>query len=181
MPYAASAGDTTTVAPAKQVRTYATTWNATWMASCRTDGASTGDTLQQGYYAPNYRRSAIGFNTDPASSSSIYKALQGASVQKVELYLKNVSFYASTGGNAVVDASTLTAAPGSIGSITGRGLARAFKFSVGEGKWVTLTSDMWAGLQDGSTRSLVLLGSTATDYAKFSKTDPPKIRITYNK
>ena len=180
-PYAASSGDTTTVAPAKQVRTYTTTWNATWMASCRTDGASTGDTLQQGYYAPNYRRSAIGFNTDPASSSSIYKALQGASVQKVELYLKNVSFYASAGGNAVVDASTLTAAPGSIGAITGRGLARAFKFSVGEGKWVTLNSDMWAGLKDGSTRSLVLLGSTVTDYAKFSKTDPPKIRITYSK
>lgn len=180
-PYAASSGDTTTVAPAKQVRTYTTTWNATWMASCRTDGASTGGTLQQGYYAPNYRRSAIGFNTDPASSSSVYKALQGASVQKVELYLKNVSFYASAGGNAVVDASTLTAAPGSIGAITGRGLARAFKFSVGEGKWVTLTSDMWAGLQDGSTRSLVLLGSAATDYAKFSQTDPPKIRITYNK
>ena len=180
-PYAASSGDTTTVAPPKQVRTYTTTWNATWMASCRTDGASTGGTLQQGYYAPNYRRSAIGFNTDPASSSSIYKALQGASVQKVELYLKNVSFYSSDGGNAVVDASTLTAAPGSIGAITGRGLARAFKFSVGEGKWVTLTSDMWAGLQDGSTRSLVLLGSTVTDYAKFSQTDPPKIRITYTK
>lgn len=180
-PYAASSGDTTTVAPAKQVRAYTTTWNATWMASCRTDGASTGGTLQQGYYAPNYRRSAIGFNTDPASSSSIYKALQGASVQKVELYLKNVSSYSSTGGNAVVDASTLTSAPGSIGAITGRGLARAFKFSVGEGKWVTLNSDMWTGLKDGSTRSLVLLGSTVTDYAKFSQTDPPKIRITYTK
>ena len=181
VPYAASSGDTTTVAPEKQVRTYTTTWPMTWMASHRTDGASTGGYLQQGYYSPNSRRSAFGFNSDPANSASVYRALQGASVQKVELYLKNVSFYASTGGNAVVDASTLTAAPGSIGAITGRGLARAFKFSVGEGKWVTLNSDMWAGLKDGSTRSLVLLGSTVTDYAKFSQTDPPKIRITYSK
>ena len=181
VPYAASSGDTTTVAPEKQVRTYTTTWPMTWMASHRTDGASTGGYLQQGYYSPNSRRSAFGFNSDPANSASVYRALQGASVQKVELYLKNVSFYASAGGNAVVDASTLTAAPGSIGDITGRGLARAFKFSVGEGKWVTLNSDMWAGLKDGSTRSLVLLGSTVTDYAKFSQTDPPKIRITYSK
>ena len=182
VPYAASSGDTTTVAPAKQVRTYTTTWPMTWMASHRTDGASTGGYLQQGYYSPNSRRSAFGFNSDPANSASVYRALQGSSVQKVELYLKNVSFYSSQGGNANIDASTLASAPSSLGAVTGRGLVRNFKFSVGEGKWVTLTSDMWPGLVDGSTRSFVL-GTTAgaSDYARFSQTDPPKLRITYTK
>ena len=181
-PYAASAADTTTTAPVRQVRTYTTTWPMTWMTSRRTDGASTGGYLQQGYYAPNYRRSAFGFNGDPAISGSVYKALQGASIQKVELYLKNVSYYYYSGGNANVDASTLAAAPGSIGAITGRGLVRGFHFGVGEGKWITLNSDMWPGLQDGSTRSFVL-GTTAgaADYARFSMTDPPKLRITYSK
>ena len=182
VPYAASSGDTTTVAPAKQVRTYTATWPMTWMASHRTDGASTGGYLQQGYYPPNRRRSAFGFNSDPANSASVYRALQGASVQKVELYLKNVSFYSSQGGNANIDASTLSSAPSSLAAVTGRGLVRNFKFSVGEGKWVTLTSDMWPGLVDGSTRSFVL-GTTAgaSDYARFSQTDPPKLRITYTK
>ena len=182
VPYAASSGDTTTVAPAKQVRTYTTTWPMTWMASHRTDGASTGGYLQQGYYSPNSRRSAFGFNSSPANSASVYRALQGSSVQKVELYLKNVSFYSSQGGNANIDASVMASAPSSLGAITGRGLVRNFKFSVGEGKWVTLTSDMWPGLVDGSTRSFVL-GTTAgaSDYARFSQTDPPKLRITYTK
>ena len=179
-PYAASSADTTTVAPVAPPRTYTTTWGATWMTSLRTDGAAVSDALQQGYYAPNYRRSAIGFNTGPSSAGSIYKALAGASIQKVELYLKNSTFYSSSGGNANVDMSTLSTAPSSIGAITGRGLARNFKFAVGEGKWVTLNSDTWAGLKDGSTRSVVL-GTTAgaADYARFSKADPPKIRITY--
>lgn len=182
VPYAASSGDTTTLAPAKQVRTYTTTWPMTWMASHRTDGASTGGYLQQGYYSPNSRRSAFGFNSDPANSASVYRALQRASVQKVELYLKNASFYSSQGGNANIDASTLSSAPSSLAAVTGRGLVRNFKFSVGEGKWVTLTSDMWPGLVDGSTRSFVL-GATAgaSDYARFSQTDPPKLRITYTK
>ena len=179
-PYAASSADTTTAAPVAPPRTYTTTWGATWMTSLRTDGAAVSDALQQGYYAPNYRRSAIGFNTGPSSAGSIYKALAGASIQKVELYLKNSTFYSSSGGNANVDMSTLSTAPSSIGAITGRGLARNFKFAVGEGKWVTLNSDTWAGLKDGSTRSVVL-GTTAgaADYARFSKADPPKIRITY--
>lgn len=179
-PYAASSADTTTAAPVAPPRTYTTTWGATWMTSQRTDGAAVSDALQQGLYAPNYRRSAIGFNTDPSSAGSIYKALAGASIQKVELYLKNSTFYSSSGGNANVDMSTLSSAPSSIGAIAGRGLARNFKFAVGEGKWVTLNSDTWAGLKDGSTRSVVL-GTTAgaADYARFSKADPPKIRITY--
>ena len=174
---------TTTSGGSNITKTYVSTWKASGSESYGNYGARPEANLYQGYYSGNqdHQWASIVFNNGAISGqtgTALATAMSGATVKKVEVWLKNADWYNNSGGTAVIRAQTST----SLISTTPGGTAKNFGWKVSEGKWVDITS-----IATGSIRGITLGKAPSTSvsyYGQFlnhSSKYPPLLRVTYSK
>ena len=138
----------------------------------------------QGYYSSNGNQKAlIGFPT------AMFADTQGATIEKVELFLYAQQWYYNAGGTMVLGTHDQILEPASF--VTGpapNGVDRQRypNWPKPGGLWLDVT---WfnAGIQNGTIRGVVLGPGPSNDfefYGRFSgasEVNPPTIRVTYTK
>ena len=178
-------------------KTYTDTFSATWSESYDGGGAIkpsayTLGRLYQGryghhntidniYYNPIYwgsQRSLIGFN-----AKQIQEKLKGATVQKVEIYLKNEHFWYAKGGRASIVSHSFANKPNRFNFSSS---VADSAFVKGQGKWITLPVSQGSLLKNGSISGFGLFknSSDLNYYGYFSgatSSNRPVLRITYSK
>lgn len=178
-------------------KTYVDTFSATWSESYDGDGvikpsAYTSGKLYQGRYGryntidniqynPIYwgiQRSLVGFN-----AKQIQEKLKGATVQKVEIYLKNEHFWYAKGGRASVVSHSFINKPNRFNFSSS---VADSAFVKGQGKWITLPVSQGNLLKNGSISGFGLFKNSAdlNYYGYFSgatSSNRPVLRITYSK
>ena len=165
-------------APKLVVKTYTSVWHSNWNKVWRGSSPVSDGSLHQGLYGGYQRRTMIGF---PAAN--IVAAVAGGKVTKVEVYLVNRSWYASSGGIARIGVHGAASAPS---SFTGAGsTVDVTGWKTGTGRWVTLPSGWWPAFGVGGNKG-VTLGegdpTSSTYYGKFSAAlSDARIRVTYQK
>ena len=189
-------------APPASKKTYVSTWTSNSSQSRRGVSGYGNYTVNtsapSGYGLAGYYSSSngnqytyIGFtganSTGGESGKSISSAISGATVTKVELYIRNSTFYASSGGQQRFGMTTMTGQPstGAASAPPSSGFTGNIAFSTGEGKWVTLSATALGYLTGGGRIAIVGPGTSnsQTYYSKWymSGTYVPKLRITYTK
>lgn len=172
--------------------TYSATWTRSYYGNDTLNPSFRGVKLCQGRYGnPDIRwegdmgiqKSSAGFD-----SSKIRSDLNGASIEKVEVYLHNEHWWYNAGGGRLNIGVHNTNSPTSTwGGETRHGVASEIWTNEGTGKWITLPNYVGTDLRDNKAKGITLYKPT-TDlryYGYFfgenegSKT--PKIRITYKK
>lgn len=172
-------------APPPTRRKYTTTWAANWEASWR-GGSLVTDFLQQGYYSPAQRYSMVGFTAGngtgghPGWSPTGILGSGGVTIDSIEVWLENESWWYGSGGKARIGRHGNTSAPGSP-QTSGGGAFDSPQWTTGSGRWVKLPSSWYAGFATGANRGITLgegVGSDQTYYGKF-KRGVTKLRATY--
>jgi hypothetical protein len=162
--------------PATSVKTYTQTWNASSMRSWR-GSSQDNSTLAQGYYG-GYQRYSL------ALFPSLASTLSGATLQDVQIYLKNLSWYYNAGGTARIGHYNSSSLPGSP-QTSGGGAFSVGSWAPGAAKWIRLPSGWWPDIKAGNITGLTLgegAGTSATYYGKFSPAlSDIKIQIKYTK
>lgn len=165
-------------APRLVVKTYTSVWHSTWNRVWRGGSVVSDGTLHQGLYGGVQRQTMIGF-----PSANIAAAVAGGKVTKVEVYLVNRSWYASSGGIARIGVHGSASAPA---SFTGAGsTVDVSGWKTGTGRWVTLPSGWWPAFGVGGNKGITLGEgdpTSSTYYGKFSADmADARIRVTYQK
>jgi hypothetical protein len=199
----AYAGSTVVTPPATTKKTYTSTWAANGSQTRRgisgygnytvNTSAPSGYNLA-GYYSSSNgnQYTYLGFtaanSTGGESNKTISSAISGASISKVELYVKNATFYATSGGSQRFSMTTLGSIPssGSASSTTGNGYTSNQSFTTGQGKWITLPSSAASTISAGGRVAIIGPGSSnsTTYYSKWYDhvgSGAPALRITYTK
>ena len=198
-------GGTTTepsTPPPASKKTYTSTWTSNSYQSRRGVSVYGNYTINtsapSGYGLAGYYSSSngnqytyIGFtgsnSTGGETGKSISSAISGASVSKVELYIRNSTFYANAGGQQRFGMTTMTGQPssGAASAPPSSGFTSNISFSTGEGKWVTLSATALSYLTGGGRIAIVGPGTSSSNtyYSKWYMTGTyvPKLRITYTK
>ena len=178
-------------------KTYVDTFSATWSESYDGGGAIkpsayTSGKLYQGrygrhntidniWYNPIYwgiQRSLVGFN-----AKQIQEKLKGATVQKVEIYLKNEHFWYAKGGRASIVSHSFANKPNRFNFSSS---VADSAFVKGQGKWIELPVSQGNLLKNGSISGFGLFknSSDLNYYGYFSgatSSNRPVLRITYSK
>lgn len=154
------------------------TYNQDWGATYRGNGSKRTDTsdLYQGYVSGTNgdQRSLSGF-TIPNSDWN------GYTITKVEVQLKFMDWWKSSGGTALIGSHNYASEPGGNPNISARRTKKG-GWKKGEKKWVDITG--WGkGLATGSMKGICLgpAGNQSTEYygnAQGTGADRPAIRIT---
>ena len=181
--YIAPSGSDPTAPTTK--KTYTSSWIASNSESYGNFGARPEADLYQGYYSSNqgHQWASIVFASANSKGGEVGKtiasALSGATVKKVELYLKNNHWYYNSGGTAYVRAQNST----SLITSTPTGTPKAFSgWAKGAGKWVDITS-----ISSASIRGVTLGKAPSTSltyygqFANHTSSSKPQLRITYEK
>ena len=167
-------------------RKFTKTYNATWTQTYREAGTKRTDyrseKLCQGRYVLEpwgVMRSLIGFG-------SVVNDLKGATINKVELYLRNEHWYYYAGGTAVLGYHNHSVRPTKF-SHSKSGAVKQKYTARGQAKWITLPNAFGNGLRDKKYRGVsVFINSTNMGYygifygAK-DGSNKPKLKITYTK
>ena len=165
--------------------TITTTWNVsaiwTYLNSGSIQTAHKNDPIQGTYdgTSTNARRSILLFDY-----SAIQKALAGATIEKVELYLKRLN---TTHGQATAYACVKMhnyAAKQTTwkGADLGDADSGSPSFTRGQGKWITLLNSVGEKLRDGTIKGLCLDADTNYNLSRYIKYDDDiRLRITYTK
>lgn len=115
--------------------------------------------------------------------SSIRNTLQGASIGKVEVFVRRVNSAHGVSGSATVRVHTHSQAT-PINSWTGTGLTQRGTLSLGRGAgdWVDVGTAVGNGIRDGSINGLGIYTNSNNigEYARLVRGDT-RIRITYTK
>lgn len=165
--------------------TFTTTWNVsgiwTYLNSGSIQTAHKNDPIQGSYdgTAANARRSILLFDY-----AAIQAALTGATIEKVELYLKRLN---TTHGTATAYACAKIhnyAAKQTTwkGTDLGDADSGSPSFTRGQSKWITLLNSVGDGLRDGTVKGLCLDADTNYALSRYIKYDDDiRLRITYTK
>jgi hypothetical protein len=198
-----------TTPPAQPVtkKTYVQTWTANTtgtpiMQTRRGTSAFGNNTVNtaapSGYHLAGYYSSSngnqytyIAFLTNGSLGQPITTAISGATINKVELYVKNATFYAASGGSQRFSMTTLGSIPsGGTSTTVGNAYTGNIAFTTGQGKWVTLplsgVNGAAATLTGGGRVAIIGPGpsNSNTYYSKWNDhlgTGAPQLRITYTK
>lgn len=169
-------GTATPTAPPVTTRT--TTWNAAAVRSWR-GGSTVTDSLHHGYYGGYQRYSLALWGSQPSDVLS-----SGTHIQGMWLYLRNRSWYYSSGGYARIGHFDSTALPGSP-QTSGGGAFTTKLWKPGAGMWIPIPSGWWSGIARGTIRGFTLgegAGTSTDRYGKFSSAlSDIKLKVTYTK
>lgn len=163
--------------PAK--KTYNVTLNSTNAETYRGNGSrATGyiweGKVGQGAYGTVTAGSLRGMWLFP---TSITTTLNGATVNKVELYVKNEHTYGSAGATGYFHTHGHTSLPSTYTAGTSNQFSS--KFSRGQGKWITLSAAVGTGLKSGAVRGIGMYTTGTSNYGFWARA--AKLRITYTK
>lgn len=177
--------------PTSPVKTYTRTWAANWMQTYAYNGssryagtASSASQPTQGYtpYWPSggIHTSKIGFN-----DSNIRSYLSGATVKKIEVYIRADHWHSASGGVLRIHRHGNSTSPSSYTTSSEPHIVDV-SFGRGQGKWITLPKAIGDYFKSGTARGLGFdsRSSTSTTYygnIYYGGTYTPKIRITYEK
>lgn len=182
-PYQGTAVPPSSTAPAQS---YESVWEADWIKSFR-GGASVTDALQQGRFDGFSRYSVIHF------PPQVQAALQGTSIQSLEVYLENLSWYRGIGGFARIGRHNLGATAPASPITTGGAAFDSSRWPRGAARWVPLPSDWFSrfaiGTGSGGATGITLGeglatsgGTTEDHYGKFRyATSAVKLRARYTR
>jgi hypothetical protein len=202
--YTGGTDSTGGVTPTTQKKTYVTYWTASGSQTRRGNSPYGDNTINtavdsgkvlSGYYSStNGNQFAHIAFTDPATGGSepgktITSAITASTtIQKVEVYVKCVSTYSSSGGSQrfgmqnLTNISNATAVSPSADSSYGNYIS----FTEGQGKWVTLPVGSWNVIKNGYR--VVIIGpgvsGSRTNYLGFANhtaSGKPLLRITYTR
>jgi len=188
--------------PAAVKKTYVTTWYNNSSQTRRgvssfgnntvNTSAPSGYTLA-GYYSSSNgnQYSYFGFTSGSGPSftgPTIGSAIAGATITKVELYVRNATFYASSGGSQRFSMTTLSGMPsaGSPSAVIGNFYTGNVAFTTGQGKWITLPLSGVSGAAatlTGGGRIAIIGPGTSGSQSYYSKwyNGAAQLRITYTK
>ncbi|UDM72721.1 hypothetical protein [Vagococcus fluvialis] len=177
-------------------QTYTKDFPVTWTRSYGGEGQYKGDWLQsnnrlyQGRYGNpdiqwegdwGIQKSMAGFNM-----ANLMKELEGAKIEKVELYIHNMHWWYSAGGRLSVGAHNTTNPPAKF-SESRYNMAWADWRQRGGDRWVTLPKFFAEDLRDGKAKGFTLHRATQDlfyygyFYGAGHGSKSPKLRITYTK
>lgn len=166
--------------------TYITEFKALTSRSFLGDGSPRGDVatrpwLHLGYYASTTGKESSVIIFDYIA---MQKELAGATIDKVELYMKNEHAYYSSGMYLSYQNTAMTSIPASY-KPTVAGVYKEF-FAKGEGKWITLANFWGTWFASGAATGIYMFNneSAPSSYGYFTAhntANPPKLRITYKK
>lgn len=169
-------GTATPTAPPVTTRT--TTWNAAAVRSWR-GGSTVTDSLHHGYYGGYQRYSLALWGSQPSDVLS-----SGTHIQGMWLYLRNRSWYYSSGGYARIGHFDKTVLPSSP-QTSGGGAFTTKLWKPGAGMWIPIPSGWWSGIARGTIRGFTLgegAGTSTDRYGKFSSAlSDIKLKVTYTK
>ena len=169
-----------TVTPAAPaVTTKTSTWHAAAFRSWR--GSETRpDCLPQGNYG-GYQYYSVALW--PAAVARELGS-NSVTIQRMEMYLRNRSWYWSAGGRARIGHYNSSSLPGSP-QTSGGGAFTSSPWKPGAGMWVAIPKGWWPGVAWGTIRGFTLgegAGTDKTYYGKFSSAlSDIRLRITYTK
>ena len=169
------------------VKTYKSTWKASSSRSWR-DGVITPGDLQQGYYPPAKRFSMATWmnanSTGSETNKNLINALKGASISRMEVYLKNLSWYYGSGGQALIGHHDMDYLPDTP-QTSGGGAFSSGNWTTGAGRWITLPPSWYDNFASGDYRGITLgegAGTSMTYYGHFSNlASDLQLRVTYSK
>lgn len=171
------------------VQTYTKTYSTTSTHVFQGDGTNrdayaSGHIYQGQYSSTNGNQFSI-LNFD---YTTIASDLSGATITKTEVYLDNVGWYYNSGGTAIIGYASAAAGSGSYSYSNVTSDVNSFSgWAVGAGKWVTVNNSIGNAFKSGSAHALALgkgPSTSLTYYGYFrghSESNPPKLRITYQK
>ena len=164
------------------------TWDSTWTQSYGDENQKrTGDRalkLSHGYY-PNVdgywgiMRSLCGFG-------DIAKELQGAKIDKVEIYLRNEHWYYYAGGKVGIGYHNHATVPQTFSHSHYQAKVESYS-ARGQAKWITMPKSLGEGIRDGKYKGFSLYtDSKIMDYYGIfygaqDGSNKPKLKITYTK
>lgn len=198
---------TATPAPTRPAtkKTYTTTWTANASQTRRGTSPYGNNTINPttytgsqytlaGYYSGTNGNqfSLIGFTGAATSGShagsTIGTAISGATIKKIEVYVKNADFYANSGGSQRFGMSNLGSVPTSTTRTPPTAAYSSNRpFSTGQAQWVALPTTAHALLTGGGRVVVIGPGSSSsqTYYSKWNNhaatSGKPALRITYEK
>lgn len=166
------------------VTTYTKTYSSTWSRSYNGSGSllHSNDDIYQGQYSGTNgnQRSLIGFNY-----STIQSDLNGATIKKVELTMKNIHFYNNSGGTAVLGTHNYTSAPSTWSDGSVNQSRTTYSWAKGATKTVDLGVSYGNDLKSGSAKGIALGPGDSTSLTYYGYFDgtvgSPKLKITYEK
>lgn len=179
------------VPDADPVSTYTKTYQCNWSRSWNSSGSDiniTNGEISQGQSpattAYGNRISWIGF-----PFSTIQSDLSGATVKKVEVYLKYTHWYNNSGGTAVIGThnSTATSAPSYDASKDNQNRKTVSGWAANSSKWVDITSVVGSEFKTGTSTGIVIGKGVTTSQTYYGKaignqgSGEPALRITYTK
>jgi hypothetical protein len=184
-------------------RNYTSTWGAVSSQTRRGSSVYGNNTVNTsaptGYNLAGYYSSSNGNqyayyaftgsnSTGGETGKSISSAISGATITKVELYVKNAKFYANSGGSQRFSMTTLGSMPssGAASATVGNGYTGNIGFTTGEGKWITLPSSAASTIASGGRVAIIGPGSSNSNsyYSTWNDhvgSGTPALRITYTK
>lgn len=166
------------------VKTYQANWSRTWNNSGADVNVTNGEIDQGNISGFGNRISWIGF-----PFATIQSDLSGATVKKVEVYLKYYHWYNNSGGTAVIGThnSTATSAPSYDASKDNQNRKTVSGWSANSAKWVDITSVVGSEFKSGTSTGIVIGKGPSTNAVYYGKaygnsqSGEPALRITYTK
>lgn len=165
------------------------TWDCTYTQTYREAGTRRtdyrSDKICQGRYVYEpwgIMRSLIGFD----NGSNIRNELQGAKIERVELFMHNEHWYYYAGGTMYVGYHNHANEP-DIFSHSAYGVKSQKFYGRGSSQWVTLPNALAEGIRDGYYKGVSIFANSGDGeyYGIFSGMwdggNAPKLRITYSK
>jgi len=163
------------------------TYNSSDSNSYRSDGSvntAAAGRMIQGYYSGTNGNQ---FSLFTLPYTTIQSDLSGSTINKVEVYLNNVSWYYNSGGTAVIGTHTYGTVTGNADYANVNPNISQAGFSVGQAKWVTVSNSIGNALRDNTAKGIALGKGPSTSktyyghFAGFGQSGAPRVRITYTK
>lgn len=164
-------------APPVVVKNYSKTYNATGLRSFTGAGATYA--YNTGYMYSGQSPSGYGDLSSMAVFPSFTGDLTGATITGVAIYVYYDFWYQGSGGTPYLSWHGQTGLTSTKPAVVA-GPASLGNWPRASGKWVQVSSSVWAGLKSGSIRGF-MLGGTGGGYERYGYAHNPRIRINYTK
>jgi hypothetical protein len=165
---------------------YTTTWEATWTQTYRESGTKRTDYRSEKLCQGEYVSEPWGIMRSLCGFGDIESALQGAKINKVELYLHNEHWYYNSGGTAVIGYHNHATVPNTFSHSKYGAKYQNFS-SRGQALWITMPNELGEGIRDGIYKGISIFANTSNlnyygiFYGANDGSRKPKLKITYTK
>jgi hypothetical protein len=165
------------------VKTYSPTDSNSYQSNGNVNTAANGHVFQ-GYFSGTNGNQ---FSLIALPYTTIQSDLSGSTINKTEVYLKNLHWYNNSGGTAVIGTHTYGTVTGNADYANVNPDISESSFTYGQGKWVTVNNSIGAALRDNTAKGIALGKGPSTSHTYYGyfagagQSGQPQVRITYTK